>query len=125
MRKIQFLIAAAFLALAAATASADPGSCVIRQFVTAKKLVSLNPKGVTARFTQNDPWVFTLASLNCLKVEKGEALWFRWVKDGKEFFKARALIGKGDNWRIWGRMKTRPGQWKIQLTTASGRVMAE
>ena len=73
MRKTAFLIAAAVLALGAASASADPGSCVIRQFVTAKKLVSLNPKGVTARFTQNDPWVFTLARLNCLEVEKGEA----------------------------------------------------
>lgn len=125
MRITAFPIAAAVLMLGAPAVEADPDSCVIQQFVTARKLVSLNPRGVTARFTRNDPWVFTLARLNCLKVEKGEALWFRWVKDGREFFRARAEIGEGESWRIWGRIKARPGRWKIQLTTGGGRVMAE
>ncbi len=119
------IIAAIFLTLTASSGSADPESCVIRQFITAKNVTSFTPRGITAEFSTKDPWVFGLARLDCLKTRRGEALLFRWFRDGKEILKSRAGIGKSSNWRIWSKVRARPGRWKIQLTSMEGRIIAE
>lgn len=125
MKPVWVIIAAVFLLLLTASGSADPKSCVIRQFITAKDMASFKPRGITTEFSAEDPWVFGLARLDCRKTKRGEALQFRWFRNDKEFFKARAGIGNSRNWRIWSRIKARPGRWKIQLTSMEGRVIAE
>ena len=125
MKPAGVIIGAIFLLLLASTGSADPKSCVIRQFITAKNVTSFKPRGITTEFSANDPWVFGLARLDCLQTKRGEALQFRWFRNDKEFFKSRAGIGKGRNWRIWSRVKARPGRWRIQLTYMEGGVIAE
>jgi len=126
LMKLVWIIAAAILiSLLSSSGSADPKSCVIRQFVTAKNLTSFKPRGITTEFSSKDPWVFGLARLDCLQTKRGEAFQFRWLRDDKEFFKSRAGIGSSRNWRIWSRIKALPGQWKIQLTSMEGHVIAE
>lgn len=109
----------------ASPGSADPKSCVIRQFITAKSVASFKPKEITDEFSEKDPWVFGLARLDCLKTRRGEAFQFRWLKDEKEILKSRAGLGSSRNWRIWSKVRARPGRWKIQLTSMKGRVIAE
>ncbi len=125
MKLAWVIVAAIFLTLIASSGLADPKSCVIRQFITAKNLTSFKPRGITTEFSEKDPWVFGLARLDCLKTRQGEAFQFRWIRDDKEILKSRAGIGSSRNWRIWSRVRARPGRWKIQLTYMEGRVIAE
>ncbi len=125
MKPAWVIIAAIFLLLLASSGSADPESCVVRQFITAKNMTSFKPTGITAEFSEKDSYVFGWARLDCLKTQQGDAVQFRWLKDDKVIMSSRAGIGKSRNWRIWSKIRARPGRWKIQLTNMEGRVIAE
>ncbi len=125
MKPAWVILITIFLSLIASTGSADPKSCVIRQFITAKNMTSFKPRGITSEFSEKDSYVFGWARLDCLKTKPGEAVQFRWLKNDKEILKSRAGIGSSRNWRIWSKIRARPGRWKIQLTSMEGRVIAE
>jgi hypothetical protein len=58
-------------------------------------------------------------------VQSGEAILIRWIKNDEKILQSRARIGKSNNWRIWSKVRARPGRWKIQLAHTEGRVIAE
>lgn len=107
-------------------AAADDHDCVVRQFVLARNVVSLEPQGnVEGDFPVGTERGYAFARLDCTQVGAGETFWFYWMRNDQEVGRSKARVDVSRNWRIWSQSRIFPGEWSVQLKDSDGRLQAE
>lgn len=99
--------------------------CVIRQFVTARQVINLEPQGETDSYEPGTERGYAFARLDCRSVARGETYWFHWQAGEREVGKSRARVDVSRNWRVWSQIRLFPGDWIVQLKDSAGRLQAE
>jgi len=99
--------------------------CVIRQFVTARQVLNLEPQGETDSYEPGTERGYAFARLDCRSVARGETYWFHWQTGEREVGKSRARVDVSRNWRVWSQTRLFPGDWIVQLKDSAGRLQAE
>jgi hypothetical protein len=115
----------AVLAVAVPTAqpAAAQDSIVIRDFVLTHGIYEREPVGRTEAFASGDGRGYVFARIaNDGAPTRISFLWYR----GEDLHAAiDATIGTSAAWRTWSSVNLQPGQWRVKLRDAGGRVIAE
>lgn len=125
MTRWTFAFLTAFLTLGPWAAGAQENDCVLRQFITARNVVSLEPQDETDAYPPGAERAYAFARLDCVQVKPGEIFWFHWMVGEREVGKSRARVDVSRNWRIWSQSRIFPGDWTVLLKDGSGRLQAE
>lgn len=115
------------VATAALPAAAQDHDCVVRQFVMARNVASLEPVGIVdGSYPPETERAYAFARLDCSQVSPGgETFWFHWMHNDREVAKSKARVDISHNWRIWSQSRIFPGNWAVLLKDGEGRLQAE
>jgi hypothetical protein len=120
-------LALPFVLAAALPAAAQDHDCVVRQFVMARNVASLEPVGlVDGSYPPDTERAYAFARLDCSQVGPGgETFWFIWMHGDREVARSKARVDISHNWRIWSQSRIFPGNWAVLLKDGEGRLQAE
>ncbi len=113
------LLAATLISFAAA----GEHSLEVREFALARGVADREPTGVTDNFNREDSRAYAFARIG--NGAEPATLFFVWRRGEKVHGVYTSTIGTSKSWRVWSYVSLRPGPWKVELVTQSGKIIAE
>ncbi len=125
-RKLRSVLALGGAAVALGLIAAGPaqaGSMMVRDFVLTNGIYEREPVNNTETFMTSDGTGYAFARIN----NEGEPsnVSFVWHYEGNQHASVDLTVGTSGSWRTWSSINLKPGDWRVQLVTKDGRVIAE
>jgi hypothetical protein len=126
-RKLKGALTLAGAAVAFSLFAAGPvqagSAMMVRDFVLTNGIYEREPVNTTEDFMTSDGTAYAFARIN----NDGEPskVSFIWQYQGSEHASVDQTIGTSGSWRTWSSVNLKPGDWRVQLVTEDGRVIAE
>lgn len=123
MRAAMLCAAPLAVFLVSQTAAAGEHSLEVREFTLARGVADREPTGVTDSFNREDARAYAFARIG--NDAEPATLFFVWRRGEKVHAVYTSTIGTSKRWRVWSTVSLRPGPWKVELVTQSGKIIAE
>ncbi|MBS1271351.1 MAG: hypothetical protein MAGBODY4_00480 [Candidatus Marinimicrobia bacterium] len=131
IRTVAIVISGIFLGLAlqvapdslAAQDMSGPDTLVLKKMVFTTDVVDREPVDSVGSFTTSNEQAF--CHIRVFNNGKPKQVTFRWLYNGKEYFKFAANIGRSPSWRTYTSVIPKVGDWKVQILNSDGKVMQE
>ncbi len=95
----------------------------LRELALARGIAEREPTGVTDNFNREDARAYAFARVG--NDAEPATLFFVWRRGEKVHSVYTSTIGTSKRWRVWSYVSLRPGPWKVELVTQSGKILAE
>jgi|GEM_PF-2455794 len=100
-----------------------PDTLVIKEMLFATDVVDREPVDSVETFTTSNEQAF--CHIRVFNNGKPKQVTFRWLYNGKEYFKFAANIGTSPSWRTYTSVIPKVGDWKVQILNSHGEVLRE
>ena len=100
-----------------------PDTLVIKEMLFATDVVDREPVDSVETFTTSNEQA--LCHIRVFNNGKPKQVTFRWLYNGKEYFKFAANIGTSPSWRTYTSVIPKVGDWKVQILNSHGEVLRE
>jgi len=125
-RKRKSILALGGVAVALGLFAAGPaqaGSMMVRDFVLTNGIYEREPVNKTETFMTSDGTGYAFARINNEGAPSNVS--FVWTYEGSQHASVDMTVGTSGSWRTWSSVNLKPGDWRVQLVTQDGRVIAE
>ncbi len=99
------------------------GDIAVRDLVMARGIIDREPADLTTNFSTGDGRAFAHAKI----YNPGEptAVSFVWLYDDSLYATVDMQVGSSVRWRTWSSAEVWLGEWRVQIVSADGQVLAE
>ena len=100
-----------------------PDTLYIKNMIFTTDVVDREPVDSVGTFTTANEQAF--CHIRVVNNGKPKQVTFRWLYNGKEYFKFAANIGTSPSWRTYTSVIPKVGDWKVQIVNNKGEVLRE